>query len=182
MSMRTAWPSSPQSEASWSSSPVSAPHHTFSIREHSRARATRSGASAPATAHSARQSEIESAAEDESPASAGRSPENSSRQGRSSTPARRSSEAAPRAKRLQPSGASDGRPSRPSAKLSVSPEIEGVHLDPVPGVERHGTHGDASVDGERQTQPEVVVGVLSDQIDPAGSESLDTRATSTRVF
>ena len=44
------WPSRPQSEASWSSRPVSAPTQSFSTREQSRASSMRSGSSAPASA------------------------------------------------------------------------------------------------------------------------------------
>src|SRR5918999_1636929 len=74
MSIRSARPRSPNREASWSSRPVSAPHQSRSIREQSRASSTRPGGSAPATAHSARQSDTDSAADDDRPAPRGARP------------------------------------------------------------------------------------------------------------
>ena len=55
------------SEASWSSSPVSAPTQSFSTREQSRASSIRSGSSAPGDAEQREASAASSAAEEDSP-------------------------------------------------------------------------------------------------------------------
>ena len=83
-SIRTAWPGSLHSDASWSSSPVSAPTQSFSTREHSRARSRRSaGSSSPETASSASDSAVSKAADEERPSPCSRSPSIVSRHGAS---------------------------------------------------------------------------------------------------
>jgi hypothetical protein len=54
-------------------------------------------------------------------------------------------------------------------------EVERVCLDLVGLPKTLGGNGHAALDGERQAEPVVVVGVLTDQVDPAGSERLDAR-------
>ena len=159
--------------------PVWAPAQSFSTREQSRASSTRSGGSAPATSHSARQSATQTAAEEDRPAPRGRSLAISRRQRRSSTPSRASSAAAPRTSARQPSArcplgakleAVASRRGRPRAPRSRCP---------APG--SAATVTPRSI-GEGQAQAVVVVGVLADQVDAARGERLDTPSAARGVF
>ena len=100
--MRIALSGSPNSDAIWSSRPVCAPTHSFSTREHRRARSRRPGGATSATASSARHSATSSAADEDSPEPRGTVPVISSRAPTSGHPAALSSPTAPRAKARQP--------------------------------------------------------------------------------
>ena len=52
-------------------------------------------------------------------------------------------------------------------------EVERVRLDRG-ALERLSGHGDPALDREGEAEAVVVVGVLADQVDPSGSERLDT--------
>ena len=167
-SILIASPSRPQSEASWSSRPVSAPTQSFSTREQSFASSTRSGSGAPATASSASESAASSAAEEESP-----------------EPARDvAAERDPRALQRDAGraqlghGAADER--APAVRAAGIRGGEAVVLaevarlgDDLPVVARLRLGGDAAVDRERQRQAPVVVRVLADQVDAAGTEGAE---------
>jgi hypothetical protein len=56
-----------------------------------------------------------------------------------------------------------------------------VGLDP-PAFDGLRAHRDAALDGERQAQAFVVVGVLADQVHAPGGERLDTRVVRGGVF
>ena len=175
MSSLTAFPSSPRREASWSSRPVSAPHQSRSIREQRRASARGSGGSRSATAQSARQSAIDRAADDDSPAPRGTSPAISRRQGCGSIPSRRSSAAAPRTKRRQPYGAPalpglGGRISGPSSKRSCWERSSAWATISVPAIGSAETVSPAR-NRERKAEAIVVVGVLTDQVYASRGES-----------
>ena len=171
-SSRTAWPERPKSAASWSRSPVRAPTHAFSTREHRRASSRRSGSGRPAWARSASARATPSAAEDDSPAPRGTSPAIVSVPPRGGCPARASSAAVPRTNARQP----DAGGGCATAKASSSPRstARAVSVSSSPLLDGH---GDARADGERQAEPVVVVRVLADEVHPAGRKRPDGHGT-----
>ena len=112
---------------------------------------------------------MESAADDDSPAPAGRSPSITSPAAGSSWPAARSSATTPRANARQPRVRSGWE------NAVALAEVTGMHLGHV-AVERPRGDGDPALDGERQRQPGVVVGVLADQVHAARAASTDLGA------
>ena len=172
-SIRSASPSAPSSEASWSRSPVSAPTQSFSTREHSFASSIRSGSGAPATPSRARQSAVSSAADEERPEPWGTSPSKLEARGDELDAGgaelrdRAAHERAPAVRRL-------GRGERELVALA---EVARLGLDAV-AVEPGGGHRDAAVDRERQREPAVVVGVLADQVDAARAARPNRRQSS----
>ena len=123
-------PPRPSSEASGSSRPVRAPHQSFSIREQSRARASRLGRLGARHARRAPgRARPRAPRRTTARRRAAASPAISSRQGRGSTPAAPSSAAAPRTKARQPA-----RPRWLQCRAARSvrlAEVERARLDPV---------------------------------------------------
>ncbi len=163
---------SEQSTASWSSRPVCAPVHSFSMREHRRASSTRSGGvlagdgaerQADRHAHGRRRGQARAARQvrvDLQAAAAQRDPAGRELGGRAAH------ERAPAVGRLG---------GWPSAKRSCSSRSSARASIASP-VERLGRHPHAALDRERQAEAVVVVGVLADQVDPPRGECLDTAA------
>ncbi len=167
-SIRSASPSAPSSEASWSSSPVSAPTQSFSTREHSFASSTRSGSAAPATLEQREaQRGLQRGRGGEARAlrhvALDRQP-----RGRELDAGGGELATVPRTNARQPS-ARGGSGERERVALA---EVARLRLDAV-AVQPLGGHGDAAVDRERQREPAVVVGVLADQVDAAGAARAD---------
>ena len=167
-SRKSACPGRPSRDASWSNRPVCAPVQRCSTSEHRRASSRGSGTAAAASASRARHSAVSSAADEASPMPRGRSPLISRRAPGSSIPADDSSAATPRTNARQPLAGSTA----PRVKRSLSPQIERSGVD-HPGLGSLGHDGHAPLDRERQAEPEVVVGVLADQVDAAGAARRD---------
>ena len=153
MSSRRARPSSPSSDASWSSRPVSWPAHSLSIREHSRASLTGRGGSALGDA-------VE-------------------REGERHAESRRGGEArAAAAGRSSMSSVAAGQLHAGAAQLRERALEEAVAVVEVRrrdlvAVVQLGCHGDPELDRERQAESVVVIGVLADQVHASRRESPD---------
>ena len=146
---RTAWPSSPRIEASWSSSPVSAPVYSFSIRWQRRARSV---------GRAARAGERRRA----------RAPRDAER-------GRRRQAGLLREVALHRDRAA-GEVHARGAQLGHGAAEVGVVVrepgrDDLAAVAQFRCHGDPAIDREGQTKAEVVIGVLADQIHASRRES-----------
>ena len=162
-SSSTADPSTPHDEANWSISPHWTPTYTFSARWQMRARVIASTDVARLVEQRPGRGELDRGR--------GRQP------GRGRE--RRGDDAVQAAQRQtglaeRPGRARDVVQPRPGARpvgLEVEPVtpavVEPGQLDPAV-VGRQIGDADLEVDGRRQHEPEVVVGVLADEVDPAG--------------
>ena len=169
--MRSARPSRPHSDASWSSSPVSAPTQSFSIRLQSRASSIRSPLGRLARQLDAARARAPPRAR---PRRRGRCPARSCRAIVSARARQRDAERAQLADR-----AADERPPAVGRLRVAGGEpvalargrSRGASI--WPPVSGSAAHGDPVGDRERQREAVVVVGVLADQVDPPGRERGD---------
>ena len=145
-------PSSPSSDASWSSRPVSWPAHSLSTREHSRASLTGRGGS---RAGGAVERERERHAE--------------GRGGGEAHPLRQvAADGEPHAGQLHLRTAQ-----LRERALEEAVAVLEVRRDDLAAVVQLGCHGHAELDRERQAKSVVVIGVFADQVHASRRESPD---------